>query len=79
MGALPILHGATSPDAAGGACYGPDVKGHLADHPTVMGLPEPARDGSLRERTVALPGIDADLVVQVQRHSPERWMPVASR
>ena len=43
-GALPVLYAATSPDARGGAFYGPDGLAHLTGGPTEQKLYHPAED-----------------------------------
>ena len=47
MGALPTLYAATSPDAVGGAYYGPDGIGELRGYPKVAGMSGSARDEAL--------------------------------
>ena len=49
-GALPALYAATSPDARGGAFYGPDGFAHLTGGPTEQKLYHPAEDRDAARR-----------------------------
>jgi NAD(P)-dependent dehydrogenase (short-subunit alcohol dehydrogenase family) len=44
QGALPTLYAATSPDAKGGAYYGPDKMGETRGFPSIAKIPEQAND-----------------------------------
>ncbi|MEU3647148.1 oxidoreductase [Lentzea sp. NPDC034063] len=65
MGALPQLYAATSPEAHGGAYYGPGGFNGLRGHPSVAGMTAAARDdlaaNRLWELTIKLTGIAPDL------------------
>lgn len=50
QGALPTLYGATSPEARGGAYYGPDKLGETRGFPTRAKIPKPALDVEARAR-----------------------------
>jgi NAD(P)-dependent dehydrogenase (short-subunit alcohol dehydrogenase family) len=54
QGALPALYAATSPDARGGAYYGPDGPGELRGRPTVAKMPSQAMSASAAERLWSL-------------------------
>jgi NAD(P)-dependent dehydrogenase (short-subunit alcohol dehydrogenase family) len=47
QGALPTLFAATSPQARGGAYYGPDRLGEVRGHPTSAAMPPQARDAAV--------------------------------
>ncbi|MFD4670192.1 oxidoreductase [Lentzea sp. NPDC058450] len=65
MGALPQLYAATSPDAHGGAYYGPGGFNGLRGYPSTAGMTAAARDdlaaNRLWELTTKLTGIAPDL------------------
>ncbi|WP_439664234.1 oxidoreductase [Lentzea sp. HUAS TT2] len=65
MGALPQLYAATSPEAHGGAYYGPGGFNGLHGHPSVAGMTAAARDdlaaNRLWELTIKLTGIAPEL------------------
>jgi NAD(P)-dependent dehydrogenase (short-subunit alcohol dehydrogenase family) len=46
QGALPLLFGATSPNARGGGYYGPDRLGETRGNPAEAKIPPQARDGA---------------------------------
>lgn len=50
QGALPILYAATSPQAGGGAYYGPDALGESRGHPTAARIPVQALDRAAAAR-----------------------------
>ncbi len=66
-GALPALYAATSPDARGGAFYGPDGFAHLTGGPTEQKLYRTAQDRDSASRIWA----EAERLVRVSfRRSP---------
>lgn len=54
QGALPTLYAATSPEARGGTCYGPDGFGELRGYPAPARMPAQALDASVSARLWAV-------------------------
>jgi NAD(P)-dependent dehydrogenase (short-subunit alcohol dehydrogenase family) len=65
MGALPLLHAATAPGVAGGACLGPDGFLQRGGHPTPVRTSSRSRDSAvaaeLWERSELLTGVRYDI------------------